>query len=419
MKFKYCILFLFTVLLAACGNKTNKGEESHQSLSEGLWEAKMFISEEHPDRILPFQFSIAYDAHKNMLMQFMNGGEEIPIKSITETKDSLVIEMPVFQSVFKAKKISQTAIEGLWYNLNKKDYSIPFQASTKNAKKTYTKAAANLSGNWEVSFDYDTEDAYPAVGIFKQNENDLEGSFLTETGDYRFLYGKIEGHSFWLATFDGAHAFLFEAELSENKEMTGTFYSGKHYKSHWKAVYNENAKLQDANSLTYLTTENEKPSFRFPNTKGTMSSLEDEAFQDKVLILQLMGSWCPNCMDETRFYNELYHKYHSQGLEIIGLGFEYSKDSSIAMKSLEKMEKDLEVPYTIVHAGSASKKEAAKLFPMLNHVISFPTSIFLDRKGNIRKIHTGFNGPGTGKHYETYSKETHLFIQELLEEKAF
>lgn len=419
MRFKVCIALLFALLFVACSHN-NASMKDKNTLTAGSWQAQLNISEEHPERILPFHFSITYANNSAMEISLKNGGEEIEIKSIKETADSLFIEMPVFQSVFKAKKINATHLKGYWYNLNKKDYVIPFEASLDLMEdKAYQKPVSNITGNWEVTFDADTDDAYPSVGIFKQDKNELEGSFLTETGDYRFLYGRITGNSFWLATFDGAHAFLFEAELTGEQEMVGMFYSGKHYESKWKAVYNENAKLQDPDSLTVLNNKNLKPNFHFPNTKGGTTSLKDDAFKNKVVILQLMGSWCPNCMDETRFYNELYEKYNKQGLEIIGLGFEYSKDPAVAMKALQKMENDLNVSYTVVHAGPASKKEAARLFPMLNHVISFPTSIFLDKNGEIRKIHTGFNGPGTGNHYDSYTEETHQFIQQLLEEKAF
>jgi len=53
---------------------------------------------------------------------------------------------------------------------------------------------------------------------------------------------------------------------------------------------------------------------------------------------------------------------------------------------------------------------------MLNHIMSYPTSIFLDKKGEIRKIRTGFYGPGTGKYYTEYTQNTNDFIQELLAE---
>jgi len=57
---------------------------------------------------------------------------------------------------------------------------------------------------------------------------------------------------------------------------------------------------------------------------------------------------------------------------------------------------------------------AAKALPMLNKVISYPTAIFIDKKGKVREIHTGFSGPGTGEDDEQYKKETQELIEELL-----
>jgi hypothetical protein len=62
------------------------------------------------------------------------------------------------------------------------------------------------------------------------------------------------------------------------------------------------------------------------------------------------------------------------------------------------------INYKIVFGGTSKKSEAAKTLPMLNHIMSYPTTIFIDRKGKIKKIQTGFNGPGTGKIYEDYKK---------------
>ena len=44
------------------------------------------------------------------------------------------------------------------------------------------------------------------------------------------------------------------------------------------------------------------------------------------------------------------------------------------------------------------------------------TSIFIDREGKVRKIHTGFNGPGTGEPYQRFVDEYTLFIEQLLRE---
>ena len=48
---------------------------------------------------------------------------------------------------------------------------------------------------------------------------------------------------------------------------------------------------------------------------------------------------------------------------------------------------------------------------------SYPTSIFIDKKGNVRKIHTGFNGPATGDKYSEFIVEFESFVVELLSEE--
>jgi hypothetical protein len=53
---------------------------------------------------------------------------------------------------------------------------------------------------------------------------------------------------------------------------------------------------------------------------------------------------------------------------------------------------------------------------MLNHVISFPTTIIIDKKGKVRNIHTGFSGPATGDYYLDYITEFNHLIDELLAE---
>ena len=61
------------------------------------------------------------------------------------------------------------------------------------------------------------EDAYPAKGIFFQKDGDVvTGTFRTKTGDYRYLEGVMDGNRLKLSTFDGAHAFLFTATVSDS-----------------------------------------------------------------------------------------------------------------------------------------------------------------------------------------------------------
>ncbi len=147
-------------------------------------------------------------------------------------------------------------------------------------------------------------------------------------------------------------------------------------------------------------------------------SLTDEIFKNKVVVVQIMGSWCPNCLDESRYYSEFYKENQDKNIEFVALAFEYAKTEALAFKSIERLRDGVGINYPILLAqyGTSDKEKAQEKLPMLNHVLSYPTTIILDKKGKVRKIHTGFNGPATGEKYVEFKKEFESFIQDLLAE---
>jgi peroxiredoxin len=261
------------------------------------------------------------------------------------------------------------------------------------------------------------DDMYIAKGIFSENDGIVTGTIRTTTGDYRYLEGVIDGTTMKLSTFDGAHAFLFEAEIKDSI-LNGVFYSGNHWKEPFIGKRNENYELPEADSLTFLKEGYERLEFSFPNTEGDMVSLQDEQFQNKVVLVQIMGTWCPNCLDETKFYSKYYDKNKNDALEIVALAFEYAPTEERAFASINRLIEGVEVPYEVLLAqyGTSSKKKANQKLPMLNHVLSYPTTIYIDKKGVVRKIHTGFNGPATGEKYDEFVAEFDSFVGKLLDE---
>lgn len=119
-------------------------------------------------------------------------------------------------------------------------------------------------------------------------------------------------------------------------------------------------------------------------------------------------------MDDSKLLTELYNKYNAQGLEVISLGFERQKDIPKALQALQKIKTHFNADYPFLYAGNSNKNAALELFPMLNQISSFPTTIYLNKKGEIAKIFTGFYGPGTGEYYTRYKKETVETIEYLL-----
>jgi thiol-disulfide isomerase/thioredoxin len=135
-------------------------------------------------------------------------------------------------------------------------------------------------------------------------------------------------------------------------------------------------------------------------------------------LVQLMGSYCPNCLDETKFYSKFYEANKDKGLEIIALAFENAKSEEKAIRGIKRMKARVGMNYPILLAqiGTNDKGKAQEKMPMLNKVLSYPTTIIIDKKGKVRKIHTGFNGPATGDKYVTFQKEFYTFMDTLLSE---
>jgi hypothetical protein len=121
-------------------------------------------------------------------------------------------------------------------------------------------------------------------------------------------------------------------------------------------------------------------------------------------------------MDETAFLADWYRKNKNKDIAIIALAFERKADFQYAKRMVERVKKRFAAEYDFLIAGTNDKEGTARVLPMLNHVMSFPTTIFIDKQGKVRKIHTGFYGPGTGEYYKRWREEFNSTISELLGE---
>ena len=128
-----------------------------------------------------------------------------------------------------------------------------------------------------------------------------------------------------------------------------------------------------------------------------------------------MGTWCPNCLDESKYYKDLYSTYHDKGLEIVTVCYETGVGFEDYVANVNRLKNKLGLEFTFLIGGSAKKDLASKHFNTLNKITSFPTSIFIGKDGRVERVHTGFNGPGTGQYFLDYKDKTTQLIERLLE----
>lgn len=374
---------------------------------------------------LPFTFDISHPG-KNysdpFLLTIHNAEERIVVDPFTFSMDSVNWRMPVFDSWFKCKRENDSVFSGTWFNNSaSKPYQLKFRAEYGKPRFPYPVVKDPprfLPGKWECTFSPGSTDSSKAIGIFKSESGIQTGTFLTETGDYRYLEGNYEGYSsFALSCFDGSHAFLFKAKRLADGTLKGDAYYGKFGHETWIAKRNDFFELRNPEKLTWIT-DSSNVNFTFTDLNGKPVSLSDPQYKGKVVIIQIMGSWCPNCMDETKWMSEVYNKYHSQGLEIIALAYERSADTAKANPNIRRVKNQFDADYTFLNTGKSGRDAASASLPFLNGIMSFPTTIYIDRSGNVRMVYTGFNGPATGQYYEKDTANALRLIQQLLAEKA-
>lgn len=406
---KTAVSCLLLALLASCAPEADDG-----TLPTGYWRAQLSL----PGGVAPFGLELGREGD-GILATLINGPERVvvPDVSYNEVERALTLRFPAFNNNIEARYADGTLSGTLTLIKRDEIQTIPFSATPGNVGGgAVASADLDVSGRWEVTFTEDDGKTYPAIGEFAQRGARLVGTFLTEKGDYRYLAGEVRGSELTLSTFDGAHAFLFKAKSLPNKSLLGEFWSGLKSHETFTAVRNEKAKLPDANALTFLKPGVERFTFSFPDPDGQMVSLDDPQYAGKVVVVTLAGSWCPNCHDETALMTEFQERFRERGLEVIALMFEHSEDFAEAAEQVKRFRDKFSLQYQTLIAGSSDKERAAEKLPELNHVLAFPTTIFIDKRGEVRRVHTGFTGPGTGDHYKQLAARFESYVTMLLDE---
>jgi len=361
----------------------------------------------------------------------VTGGEELPFSSVEQDGSKVMLRFAWYDSEISAR-FEKGALIGEWRKtIPDGDSRLPFRAS-RDAGTRFSRAQPaegsraegaialpSVNGAWAVEFQ-DEDGSEAARGKFHQQGNRVTGTFLTPTGDYRFLEGSYEEGLLRLSTFDGAHAFLFHARAKEDGSLEGDFWSRDSYHATWTArpVDEQAEPLPDAWQEVELTNDEGRLSFRFPDRSGEPVSLEDPRFANKVVLVNVFGTWCPNCNDEAPLLAQWHRKYRDQGLEIVGLAYEFSGDPARDGEMLNRFASRYGIEYPLLLAGVSDKSKAGETLPDLSAVRSYPTTIFVGRDGKVRRIHSGFSGPGTGDNYTELVGEFETLIEELLAETA-
>lgn len=360
----------------------------------------------------------------------INADERIPVEEVTWRDGLLRLEFPHYDSRVVARLESDQRLVGTWTKRAgpQRVTELPFRANGPGDDGSVPAASGPIGGvhrvlapgRWSLRFASEEDAAVLAVVPAGAH---LRATVLTTTGDYRYLGVREQVHDgrglpIALSCFDGAHAFLFRARWSDERTLAGEFWSGATWHDTWTAALDPDAKLPDPFELTRVNATAKLAELRFPGLDGVVRSLDEGELTGAPRVIQLFGTWCPNCNDEAPYLAELDRRYRARGLRVVGIAFELTGELERDTRQVQRFRERWKLEYPLFVGGLADKAQASQAFPLLDRLRAYPTTLFVRRDGTVRAVHQGYSGPATGAEHEKLRESFERLIQELLAEEA-
>ncbi len=411
---------LFSLACASLLVCTLASAQQAQFPKEGRWRGEFVVNEHR----VPFNFEVKGGSAENATFTLINGSREdhFPVKQTAP--DSIFVKMNTYDAALVAKIEPDGRLTGVYKSLvpNFRGNSLPFVAEW---GKTYryvepgkdVAPAANLSGKWNINI-ISKDPSANRVALLEQKGNRLTGVVMSVVGDTRELEGTVQGNEFWLSGFTGPSPVQLHGTIGEDKTISGEIGFGIYFSQKFEGSKTKKAELPDPYALTFLKPGYTKFDFNLPDLDGKAVTLSDAKYKGKVVIIDIVGTWCPNCTDQTAFLSPWFKANKHRGVEAIAVGFEQKDDLAYARYTLGKLKEKYGIEYDILFGGIADKKVASKKFAALNKMMAFPTTIIIGRDGTVRQIHTGYTGEVTGKYYRQYVKKWNRDLDKWIAEPA-
>lgn len=386
---KKLLVLINIIILSACSDKPTEN---------GLWQISLKLKNQDLDFV--------FEIHSNKGVIY-NGVEQITLKR--EKKNHKMIFPITNYHAALEMEFKDSKLTGHWIKYDRTPtYQVALTAKRISEFPKIKELPKSFPRKWKIDFlKNDTVDNSGILLISKNSQGEF-ASVLTTTGDYRYLTPHLTDQEIIFSGFDGIFAFKIKGNIKEDT-MKGIMYAGQSFSQDFIAKTNESFELQDPNSITQITPKS--LNICLPNLKDQKICLN--TFSKKIKIIQLFGSWCPNCIDETKFLLEYKKQNPNKNIEYFIISFEKSLDKKSALKVLKKTKKMYNIDYPILVGSYTAKTKVNDVLTGIENFNAFPTMIIIDHKGVIQKVHSGFNGPATGIYYERFKDEFDALIKKI------
>jgi thiol-disulfide isomerase/thioredoxin len=374
----------------------------------GRWDATVVVNGAE----IPFRFEVA-GSGADVKGSFFDGEQKVTSTAGKFENGTLTFAYAQYASTLELT-LKDGALEGEYARGSRPPYPITAKRYVAPAKPAGE--VPSIDGVWKIGIESSKGEAAWRF-IVRQNGPDVSAGILRVDGDTGTLTGRYQDGKFVLSHFSGARPSRWDVTLQSD----GTLEILQNGKTARKAVRfdgpksTEVADPTDPTKHTRAKDPNAKFQFSFPDLKGQTVSDTDARFQNKVVIVSITGSWCPNCRDEAPFLAKLYKKYRGKGLEVVAFSFEEEEQLKDPTR-LKAFIKEFGIDYTVLLAGVPDQLN--EKVPQGENLNAIPTTFFLGRDGKVKAVHAGFPSGASGKFYTDAAHDFTELVERLLAERS-
>lgn len=327
-------------------------------------------------------------------------------------EDSLWLHLADYDAWIRAR-LTRDSMVGFYRNVGSRGpRTIPFRAA--RGRWPAAPPSPRLAGRWDAWFITDGRTS-PRVIELRAERGQLAGTIISNSGDYGLFGGGAVRDSIDMAHFDGSFVYRLTGRL-DGDTLRGEFHAGLRTQTPfvaWRSTGRPHLRPPDA---VVVADTNAPFRFAFRDTDGRMVSSDDSAYRGRVTIVDIFGTWCPTCHDAAPTLVALHQRFGARGLALVGLAYEVTGDTAADGGLVRRYREKHGIAFPLLLAGVSDGESPAATQPQLSGPIAFPTTMFLDRRGRVRRVHAGFYGPATGAAHEALRQDFFAFVERLLAE---
>ncbi len=374
----------------------------------GLWDGNVVANEV----TVPFRFELSIQG-ATVSGAFFNGEQRVRSTGGSFDGNGLTLQFDHYASKLQAQW-RDGELTGNYGRAGQAPYAFRARPHVASAAPPVAKVPS-IAGQWEIAVKSPKGESAWRFFI-RQSGAEVAASILRVDGDTGTLSGTYQGGKFVLSHFSGARPLLLEVTLTP----AGSLSLLQNGKTQYTALKSAQARAQglpepaDPSRWTSVKDPTQPLRFSARTLDGQPVTEADPRFAGKVVLLNLMGSWCPNCHDEAPFLVELFHAYRSRGLQVVSISFEDAEQLQDPTR-LRAFIKAYAIDYPVLLGGEPS--EASTQLPQAQNLNTWPATFFIGRDGLVRGSHAGFAGKATGAAHEQLKAEIRARVETMLREK--